>query len=263
MTYLVLLIFGLAFGSFINAFVWRYHENKDWIRGRSECVSCGHRLSVIDLVPIFSWIALKGKCRYCRKRISIQYPLIELTLPILFVLSYYYWPIRLVGILQPIIFILWLAVITGLTVLAIYDIRWMKLPTKIIYFLLAIELVSVIIQISDKPRFATALNFLLASAVGGGLFYILYLVSRGRWIGGGDVRLGFLLGLIVSSVAKSFLLIFLASLLGTLFAAVLLAIGKLSRKHIIPFGPFLILSTIIVQLAGSDILNWYKTTFLR
>ncbi len=106
------------------------------------------------------------------------------------------------------------------------------------------------------------LETVLAVAVGGGIFYVLFQVSSGKWIGGGDVKLGWLLGLTVATPARSMLFIFIAALLGSLASLPLLATKRLQRNSTIPFGPFLIIGAIIVQLFGHTILLWYQRTFL-
>lgn len=250
-------LLGLCFGSFVNAFVWRYKHKKDWVRERSQCVNCHHELAPIDLIPVISWLALRGKCRYCHKKISIQYPLVELLTSALFLLSYFLWHQALTGI-NILDFIFWLVILTGLISLAIYDIRWMILPTKIIYTLLIIAVILAFLNILNARDPATViLNYIGGSLVGGGVFYLIYMLSKGKWIGGGDVRLGFLLGLIAASPLNSMLLLFMASIIGTLVSVTLIAAKKAKRQSLIPFGPFLILSMIIVELQGASIIHWY------
>ncbi len=259
----IILVAGLVAGSFINAFVWRLHEHKDWIKGRSECIYCHHPLGVLDLIPIVSWMALKGRCRYCHKAISMQYPIVEAFMSSLYVLSYLFWPNTIKGA-EIIVFTLWLIVSTGLVALAIYDVRWMLLPSKIIYSLLvassAMALITILIS---SNRLATFLSFILGSLIGGGLFYIIYQVSKGKWIGGGDVRLGFLVGLLAATPVRSFLLLFIASLLGATLILCLIAAKRLKRSSLVPFGPFLIAATFIVQLAGQPIIHLYSNLFLN
>ena len=121
MMVLLLVLTGLMFGSFINALVWRLHENKDWVSDRSECPHCHHKLAAQDLVPVFSWLFLGGKCRYCKKPIPDS-PLVELALPGLFVLSYLLWPQPLSGVgLYDLIF--WLVFLVGFTALAVWFCR--------------------------------------------------------------------------------------------------------------------------------------------
>jgi prepilin signal peptidase PulO-like enzyme (type II secretory pathway) len=273
-----LVIVGLCLGSFVNALVWRLHQqaatskskNKhsqkvgqySIVKGRSMCPNCRHILSVLDLIPLLSWLFLKGKCRYCHKPISYQYPLVELSLTLLLVFSYIFWPTTIDHHIV-VVFILWLAVLTGLSALFVYDARWFILPNKIIYTLMPLAGLSAVIQIIySSNQLKTALDTAIAIAIGGGLFYIIYKVSSGKWIGGGDVRLGWLLGVIAGTPTRAGLLIFIAALLGSLTSIPLLFTHRLKPKSLIPFGPFLIIAIIIVQLFGQDLLNWYQQTFL-
>ncbi|HEY5152733.1 MAG TPA: prepilin peptidase [Candidatus Saccharimonadales bacterium] len=274
----VLVVMGLCLGSFVNALVWRVHEQEKQsskkkpdkvylkqlsvAKGRSMCPHCRHELAAKDLVPVLSWLNLGGKCRYCGKPVSIQYPLVELATAALFVVSYLWWPVSF-DTAQTVIFILWLALLTGLMALLVYDVRWFLLPNRIVYPLGAIAALQAIISIASANDPGIALfNLILAVAVGGGIFYLLFQVSHGKWIGGGDVKLGWLLGLIAATPARSFLLIFVASVGGSLVSLPLVARGRLKRTSLIPFGPFLIIAVIIVQLFGADILHWYRQTFI-
>ena len=233
------------------------------LRGRSMCPHCRHELAAKDLVPLFSWLSLRGKCRYCGKPISRQYPLVEAATALLFITSYIWWPVDVSGS-QVAVFILWLLLLTGLIALLVYDMRWFLLPNKILYPLGAIAVAQALIVIiaADNP-FTTILNMIAGVAVGGGLFYALFQISKGKWIGGGDVKLGWLLGLIAATPGRSVLFIFLASLLGTLASLPLMRSKRLNRHSLIPFGPFLIIGLIIVQLFGGDILHWYQHAFVN
>lgn len=258
----IILIAGLVAGSFVNAFVWRLHEHKDWINGRSECIYCHHPLGVLDLIPVISWLVLKGKCRYCHRAISIQYPIVEMITAVLFVMSYLFWPSTIKG-WETAIFTLWLIIATGIVALAIYDLRWMLLPSKIIYSLLVTSSVMALIAIlMSNHKLSVFLGYILGSLVGGGFFYVIYQISKGKWIGGGDVRLGFLVGLLAATPARSFLLLFIASLIGAVLTLSLIALKRLKRTSLIPFGPFLITATFIVQLAGQPIIHLYSHLFL-
>lgn len=232
------------------------------INGRSMCPNCRHELAAKDLVPILSWLLLRGKCRYCHAPISAQYPLVEAATALAFVLSYTFWPNQLVGG-EVAIFALWLILVVGLMALVVYDLRWMLLPDKIVFSLLAVAVAQAIVRITfaDRPM-TTFLGVVFGALVGGGIFYILFQVSKGSWIGGGDVKLGFLLGIIVAGPAEAFLTLFLASLLGTAASLPLLFSHKLKKSSRIPFGPFLILAAFIVVLFGHDIITWYQRAFL-
>lgn len=262
MIIVILVVVGLCLGSFVNALVWRTHEGLSIAHGRSMCPHCKHTLAAKDLVPVLSWLALRGKCRYCGKPVSAQYPLVELSTAGLFVASYIWWP---AGFSDPqkIIFALWLAILTGLVALAVYDLRWFLLPNRLIYPLSAIALVQVAAVIANDSQPATALlSAVLAVLIGGGIFYVLFQASKGKWIGGGDVKLGALLGLVVATPGRAILFIFFGSLLGSLVSAPLMVRGHLKRTSVIPFGPFLIIGAIITVLFGADILHWYQRMFL-
>jgi prepilin signal peptidase PulO-like enzyme (type II secretory pathway) len=268
----VLIVTGLCFGSFVNALVWRLHEQSrtgkkadrqlSILHGRSLCPDCRHQLSALDLVPVFSWLSLRGRCRYCRKPISKQYPIVELGTAVLFVGSYLLWPADLAGA-QTILFVLWLGLLVGFMALTVYDLRWMLLPNRIVYPLSLLAVAHAVVRVAAAP---SPLHQLLdtagAVAVGGGIFYLLYQVSNGKWIGGGDVRLGWLLGLTVATPQDSLLFIFLGSIAGTLISLPLLANHRLKSKSLIPFGPLLILGAIVVQLLGADIWTWYRHIML-
>jgi prepilin signal peptidase PulO-like enzyme (type II secretory pathway) len=275
MVVVALSVLGLALGSFVNALVWRVHEqskaggkkNKpadlSILKGRSMCPGCRHTLAPKDLLPVLSWLSLRGHCRYCGKPISAQYPLVELVTAGLFVGSYFWWPESLQGA-QTAVFGLWLALLTGLMALLVYDARWKLLPDRIMAPLAAISALMAAISVFTSPKPVTALmNTILAVIVGGGIFYALFQLSQGKWIGGGDVKLGWVLGLVLGTPGRSLLLIFLASFLGTLASLPLLLTGRAKRSSSIPFGPFLIMAAIIVELFGRHILSWYHHTFFH
>lgn len=273
-----LIVYGLCLGSFVNALVWRVYEQErtssskkitksykqrlSLSKGRSMCPDCHHELTAKDLVPVLSWLSLGGKCRYCRKPISAQYPIVELVTSGLFVLSYVFWPVAFTP-LQIVLFALWLLLLVGFMALFVYDARWMLLPSRIIYPMWAITAVFVLVRLFDaENRLAVALNTASAIIIGGGIFLLLYQVSKGKWIGGGDIRLGWIFGALVATPALSFMVIFIASLLGCIFALPSLVTKKLSGASEIPFGPFLIAATIIVFLFGADFLVWYMRNVL-
>ncbi|MDB5184307.1 MAG: putative Prepilin peptidase [Candidatus Saccharibacteria bacterium] len=274
----LLVLLGLCFGSFTNAFVWRIHEqeaeqgkkrpNKQRLadlsisKGRSMCPHCGHELGALDLVPVLSWLSLGGKCRYCRTPISWQYPVVELATTLLFVISWLGWPYAVQG-LQIAAFGVWLVVLIGLMALTVYDFRWMLLPNRIVFPLYGVAGVFALINIIGAARPLHALLMtILAVALGGGVFYVLFQVSDGTWIGGGDVKLGWLLGLVVGRPPLSFLFIFAAALLGTIASVPLIVKEGIRPKRVIPFGPFLIAGAIISLLYGQSILDWYQHFFV-
>lgn len=261
MTIAILVVLGLIFGSFVNAFVWRLREGKDFVSGRSQCVECGHELAPRDLFPVFSWIALKGRCRYCGKPISYQYPLVELITAGLFLASLVWWPWILGPGLSWVIFGLWLLALVGLVALAVYDLRWMELPDKIVFPLtwLAV-IVRILLAISDNSPDVLRdglWGFLLAFSFFASLFYI----SKGRWIGGGDVKYAAFMGVILG-LSKTVVALVLAFNVAAIVILPLLISKVITRKQPVPFGPFLILSTIVALLFGAQLIDWYSSAFL-
>lgn len=252
---------GLVFGSFVNALVWRLYKKKDWIKDRSECDHCHHKLGVLDLMPVISWVVLRGKCRYCHEPIADS-PLTELALPGLFLISYMFWPQPFAGE-GLLTFGFWLVFLVGFTALAVYDFRWFLLPDKIVFPLVGLAVIQIISQVvffdgSWREVFGALLGVIIIS----GSFYALFQLSRGTWIGFGDVKLGIVLGLLAGGPLPAILLLFTASLLGMMFSLPLVLAGKAGRKSHIPFGPFLLGAMVLVQLFGTEIIAWYQQLVL-
>jgi prepilin signal peptidase PulO-like enzyme (type II secretory pathway) len=269
-TAICLVVLGLCFGSFVNALVWRLHEQSkaktkkakqklSVAHGRSMCVNCKHQLSTADLIPVFSWLWLKGKCRYCKKPISWQYPLVELATAVVFAGSYLLWPVPFDNG-QWLLLATWLACSVGLMALLIYDAKWFLLPSKIIYPTLAIALtgrLAYIIFFADD-RAHSFWWLVLSILVSSGIFWILFQVSQGKWIGFGDVRLGLVTGTLLADPAQAAGMIFIASLLGTLSAVPDLIRHKKTMASKLPYGPYLITATAIMVLWGETLVDWYK-----
>jgi leader peptidase (prepilin peptidase)/N-methyltransferase len=279
MIILVIGLLGLLLGSFVNAFVWRLHEQEQLkhkktkkaqqrlkdlsiTKGRSMCVDCGHELAPKDLLPVFSWLYLKGKCRYCHKTISWQYPLVEIVTAALFVISYVSWPIGFqeLGLFQ---FIVWLIFVVMFVALTVYDIRWLLLPDRVVLPLVVLAIFEVVtIAIGTRSLAALYLPFLGALVIFG-LFFGLFQYSKGEWIGGGDVKIAPLLGLLAASPLKGFMVIFFASLIGTVIALPMLIKSKNAITSKIPFGPHLLSATFIVVLYGDKIIHLYQRLLLN
>lgn len=269
---LLIFIFGLIFGSFINALVWRLHKQEaakskkakskySLTKGRSQCVNCHHQLGAADLVPVLSWVALAGKCRYCKKPISAQYPTVELFTAFLFGLSYWFWPYSF-NLLGFIAFFVWLYCLILLIILFVYDLKWFILPNILVLNLTIGAVILTVLIAIIKLDFYFILQAFLASLILFGIFYIIFQVSGGKWIGGGDVKIAVSLGLFAATPAKAFLLIFLSSVIGTLLAIPLLLGNKLNLKSYVPFGPLLIIATVLIVLFGNQMISWYLQTFL-
>lgn len=273
MIFVIFGVLGLAFGSFVNAWVWRTRQVLDdagepkklnkkekaeysILKGRSMCPNCRQSLKALDLIPLFSWLFLAGKCRYCKKPISVQYPIVEFATAVLFVVSYVLLPTSTnwewVGLFT------WLIGLIGLIALAVYDAKWMILPNMILRPIYGLVGAGLVIQFIMGRPLTQIFSILGAIAVCSGLFLILFLISKGRWIGYGDVMLGLLTGALIGSTMSAIFSIFTASVLGMLWSIPLLMVKKVPKNTKIPFGPFLIAGAILAVFFGTDILNWYK-----
>lgn len=259
---ILLVVLGLCLGSFIGAFVWRVKHGEDWVRGRSMCDHCKHKLAARDLVPVLSWLAVNGKCRYCRKPISWEHPLGELIAAGLFLGSYTYWPFQF-DASGTTLFIFWLVFLLGFMALAIFDMKWMILPNNLVFPLAGVATVQILaMAVTFNGGLTVLYEAFWGVIIGGGLFYALFQFSDGKWIGGGDVKLGAVLGLIVGGPTAALMMIFLASVLGSLVAVPLMLTGRLKSNSRLPFGPFLLLACIITYLFGASMLAWYQNQLL-
>lgn len=251
---------GLTFGSFVNAAVWRIKHKKDLVFARSECTKCHYTLGWKDLIPLASWMMLRGKCRNCRKPISVQYPLVELGVAAFFIASLAFWPLGFSGTTELLQFTIWLIAGVMMAILFVYDLKWLILPDKVVFPFIGL---SAMMAILYSLRAESAAEFL--ANVGGSLlilsgFYLLiYIYSKGKWIGFGDVKLGIGLALLLSNWQLALVAFFLANLIGTLVFTPLMATKKISRRTHIPFGPFLIIGTILAMLWGYTVIDWYNS----
>lgn len=252
----LLALLGLLLGSFVNALVWRLHEGMDWVKGRSECPHCHHKLASKDLVPVLSWLSLGGRCRYCHKPIPDS-PLVELALPVLFLISYTAWPLPLQG-LGLYEFIFWLIFLVAFLALAVYDLRWYLLPDVIVFPIIGLAAIQVLGSwIWFDHSWQAIVGPLLGAALLSGIFALLHFISKGKWIGFGDVKLAIALGLLAGSMAHALLLLFIACIIGSIIAVPLIVMGKAGRKSHLPFGPLLLAGMVVVQLWGTAIVTWY------
>lgn len=219
-------------------------------RDRSECLHCHHTLAWYDLLPVISWLSLRGKCRYCGKRIGTMELAAEAGLAVVFVLSYLAWPYALHSALQVAAFIVWLAACTLGAILLMYDAKWSLLPFGINCTLIAVAAGFVALQIAAGMP-VDGVSMIGAVALLGGLYLLFSLLG---WVGMGDGILGVGLGLLLGDWQLAFLTLFLANLLGCLMLIPLYVRKKLHRKVKIPFGPFLIVAAFISFLYGKAII---------
>jgi prepilin signal peptidase PulO-like enzyme (type II secretory pathway) len=238
-------IFGLIVGSFLNVVIFRLHSGKSFLIGRSECPHCHHSLSAWDLIPLASFVFLGGKCRYCKTKISYQYPMVELTTAVVFVLFFVnnQWSIINGQLWFQIIFACFLIVV------AVYDFKHYLILDKVVFPALGLAIIWSLIS-------GNFIAGLVSAIVIAGFFGLQYLVSRGQWMGLGDVKLGLFLGFL-APWPQSLVLLMLAYFSGAVVGLVLVAINRKHLSSQLPFGVFLSFSAIIVMLFGQPIMNWY------
>jgi len=254
--YIFIFILGLIIGSFLNVVVIRMHSSTDIVRSRSNCPHCHHILMPIDLIPLLSFIIQLGKCRYCQKKISWQYPVMEIVTGLLFVLVTY----NIIGMLSfdnlfynSDIWLLWLrnlVFVSFLIIIFVYDLKWylildrITIPAMLIAFLFNLTL-----------GFSW-ISLLVGLVIGLGFFVVQFLISAGKWIGGGDLRMGALMGLMLG--AKSVVVaLFFSYIIGSMVSIFLLIWGTKKFKSQIPFGTFLAVGTLVAILWGDVVVNWY------
>ena len=254
--------FGVVIGSFLNVVIYRLHTNKS-LSGRSHCLSCGYRLAWYDLLPLVSYLALRGRCRYCGAHITPRYFLVELLNGLLFV--------SVVLVTDNFFEIpFWWLVMSVLVVVLVYDLRHLIIPDRLVVLLLALALVWVgYVHLYPEPSWFDVAMDVGAATLGASVLAVLWLVSRGRWIGLGDAKLALPLGVLLGAGSVFSLLVLSFWIgavisLGIMFLQHVLKRGQthlrfLSRpltiKSEVPFAPFLIAAFAVVYWFKLDVLS--------
>lgn len=250
--YLVLFfVYGLLIGSFLNVCIYRIPLNQTVVTTPSHCMSCNHKLAWYDLFPLFSYLFLGGKCRYCKTKISMQYPVIEGLNALLYVLTFLMVGVDTVQRLVVCLLICFLN--SALIVLSVIDIRTQEIPFKINVFIFVLAVIMVII---DRANWLEhIIGFFIISVP----FFVLMLFNA---MGGGDMKLYAVIGLFMGWRLTLISLV-VASIVGAVFSIFLVACKKADEggKTRIPFGPFIAISVPVALFWGYDIINWYITTF--
>lgn len=295
---------GAILGSFVKVLADR-SVNKKSFWGRSYCLSCKHKLQWYDLFPIISYLVLAGKCRYCKKGISLEYLLVELAMGFLIGLLFFQSlkDFSLFGFIfaakvkfdifttfKPLLFlfnlIFQIFLITILVVLFLTDLKKMLIPDRIslpaieisliyqvfitafkifyLFYFLNQSTVGKLLLPPHSPYFQRHAIMLSQDLIGGllsglliaGFFILLIIISKGKGMGGGDVKLGALMG-IALGFPLSLVALMIAILTGAVISIFLVIFGKKNFGQTVPFGPFLVLGSLVVIFWGSEILNWY------
>jgi leader peptidase (prepilin peptidase)/N-methyltransferase len=270
-------IFGLIVGSFLNVVICRLKIKEEIFFSRSHCPHCKKNLKWFDLIPVLSFISTFGKCRYCGKPISIQYPLVEIITGLLFLLFFWHldfgFGLEQFGTIWILDLIYLLFILCSLIVIFVYDLKHYIIPDKIIFPAITVAFFYKLFEMFGNwnLRFVWDLGFgiwdfqillyaIFSAFLAAGFFFLIILISKGEWMGFGDVKLAFLMGLILGWPNVLFAL-FLAFVLGAAIGLILIGLKIKSIKSQIPFGPFLVAATIVMMLWGEIIKDIYFSLF--
>ncbi len=242
--YSIIFLFGLIIGSFLNVVILRLDDLRSICQTRSRCPHCRHQLSWFDLIPLISFILLKAKCRYCKTDISWQYPVVELGTALIFVLLFSLWGLSAGFLFHAILFSL-------LVVVFVHDLMTQLVPEEFVWITLILSLAGS--WYFDGLGFT---NSLIGGIIGGGIFAIPVFVSKEKWMGAGDIKIGMVMGLVLG-YPKTIVGLFLAFVLGAVVGLAVIVLKKKTIKDALPFAPFLIVSLILTLFYGDYIIRWY------
>jgi len=260
-------LFGLITGSFLNCIIYRLKTGESFLKGRSFCPHCKHVLNFQDLIPVLSFLLLKGKCRYCSQKISWQYPLVELATGMLFVflvqnqLTINNNQLTILNLLN-----LSYLLITScfLIVIFVFDLKHYLIPDKVIYpAILVFGIWYLVSGIFFHSYTKYEILNTIFSAFGAAFFFLsIVLISRGQWMGAGDIKLAFLMGLFLGW-PEILVALFLTFSIGAIIGIILIVLGKKTLKSEIPFGPFLVLGTFLSFFFSQKIIGFYLGLIFR
>lgn len=249
---ILILTYGLLIGSFLNVCIYRIPREESIAFPSSHCPSCNKSLQWYDNIPLFSYLSLQGKCRYCGEKISAQYPTIELLNALIYLVLFYKFKLS-------VDFIFYALISSTLIVVTLIDLKEMIIPDSLV---ITILILSILQKVSNYLIYKTPINFtdtIGGLLLAGGIFLLIVILSNGG-MGGGDVTLIASLGFVIG-IRYILLTIFLSFLIGAFISVFLLASNIKTRKDPIPFGPFIIISFSIVLLFGERIIDLYIQLF--
>jgi len=247
---------GLIIGSFLNCVIYRLGSGDSFLKGRSFCPHCRRKIFWFDLIPICSFLFLKGKCRHCGKKISLQYPLVELAAGLLFV-SIFNFQFSIFNFYQFISLIYSFIISCFLIIIFVYDLKHYLIPDKVIFPAIATVFLYRFFEFfNNNLDFQVFISALFAAVLAASFFLFIFLISKGKWIGFGDVKLAFFLGLFLSwpNILAG---LFFSFFFGALTGIFLIILKKKTLKSEVPFAPFLAIGTLLAFFIGETFMNWY------
>ena len=237
-------VFGLLIGSFLNVCIYRIPKRENITTTRSHCMVCGNVIGWYDLIPVLSFLLLGGKCRDCGAKLSIQYPIIELLNGILYCVVFATLGLNVKSVLT-------MALISALIVIAVIDWRTYEIPFGLNVFIMALGFINLA---TDRANW---LQYVIGAVSVSGFLLLLYLLTKGRGIGGGDIKLMAAAGLFLGW--KSCLLAFvIGCVLGSVIHLIRMRVSK--QDHVLAFGPYLAAGIFIASLWGERIVEAYINT---
>lgn len=244
MLFFISFLLGLLLGSFYNVVGLRVPKGESIVAPRSHCPSCKRTLTAFELIPVVSYVLQKGKCRACSARISFVYPFVELSTAILFTLAPLFvgWSAEIV--------VSW-TLISLFVIIFVSDVHYMVIPNRILLFFAPLLLIERITLAPLTPWW----DSLLGSIVGFMMLFLIALVSKGG-MGGGDIKLFAVIGLALG-VKLTVLAFFLSTFVGTMFGLIGMAIGRVKRGEPMPFGPAIVVGTLIAYFFGEAMIGMY------
>ena len=246
----VIFIFGLVIGSFLNVCIYRIPKHEDITTTRSHCISCGNVIKWYDLVPVISFLLLRGRCRSCGAKLSIQYPVIELLNGLLYCLTFAVMGLSIKSVLT-------MALISALIVIAVIDWRTYEIPFGLNVFIAVLGIAVVVEKLVNRD-FTGVLDNLEGAVSVSGFLLLLYLLTRGRGIGGGDIKLMAAAGLFLGW-KRCILAFVIGCILGSVIHLIRMKVSK--QDHVLAFGPYLAAGIFIASLWGNVLIDAYLRSF--
>ncbi|SKA81820.1 leader peptidase (prepilin peptidase) / N-methyltransferase [Caloramator quimbayensis] len=244
MNTILVIIYGIVIGSFLNVCIYRIPNNESISYPPSHCTNCGNRIKWYDLIPVLSYAALKGRCRFCNTKISAEYPLIEIFTALVFANLYHKYGITFE-------FFKYAVFVAILIVIGMIDLK-----TTDVYFSTIVSglITGALFASYELYRYGVILNYFLGAAFAAGIIAVIILLTKG--MGWGDAEICLVCGLYLG-FKLSIVMLFLTFIIGAIAGIVLILTKIKSRKDFIPFGPFISLASIITVFWGENIIAWY------